>query len=118
MNALRILAALSALLAAGSAVAQPALDRVEQQIRQRLQAGEPGQGGAGAAKQPGYLGIVADDREDRGRGARLLEVLAGSPAAKAGLKVGDLVTSVNDQPVRELDDMTRLLELRPAGSVV
>ncbi len=109
------------LFVASSALAQPALDRVEAQIRRQAQTGGAPQPAAGApapGKQPGYLGVIADDREDKGRGARLVEVVAGGPAAKAGLKVGDLITSINDQPVRELDSMQRLLELRPAGAVV
>ncbi len=111
----------AAVLAAGNAMGQPALDRVEEQLRRQSQAVASGQSGGGATaagKQPGYLGLVADDREDRGRGARLVEVFAGGPAAKAGLKVGDLITAVNDQPVRDLDAMQRLLELRPPGAVV
>jgi S1-C subfamily serine protease len=43
----------------------------------------------------GYLGIGVDDRHDGGRGAIVSEVQAGSPAAKLGLQVGDVVTSVD-----------------------
>ena len=118
---LKLVVAVSGLLATGNALGQPALDRVEEQLRRQTQAAADRQSGAAATaagKQPGYLGVVADDRDDRGRGARLVEVFAGGPAAKAGLKVGDLITSINDQPVRELDSMQRLLALRPAGAVV
>jgi C-terminal processing protease CtpA/Prc len=111
---LKLVVAVSGLLATGNALGQPALDRVEEQLRRQTQAAADRQAG----KQPGYLGVVADDRDDRGRGARLVQVFAGGPAAKAGLKVGDLITAINDQPVRELDAMQNLLELRPAGAVV
>ena len=43
----------------------------------------------------GYLGIGVDDRHDGGRGAIVSEVQVGSPAAKLGLQVGDVVTQVN-----------------------
>ncbi len=43
----------------------------------------------------GYLGIGVDDRHDGGSGATVSQVQADSPAAKAGLQVGDVVTSVN-----------------------
>ena len=43
----------------------------------------------------GYLGIGVEDRHDGGRGAIVSEVQADSPAAKLGLKVGDVVTHVN-----------------------
>jgi len=35
------------------------------------------------------------------QGAYIVEVVAGSPAEKAGIKAGDIVTKLNGQPVRE-----------------
>jgi membrane-associated protease RseP (regulator of RpoE activity) len=49
--------------------------------------------------EPGYLGVVADDMKDGTRGVRVLDVIGGSPAQTAGLRVGDVITSVNGQTV-------------------
>lgn len=70
---------------------------------------------AGAVKEPGYLGVIADDRTGTGTGVDLLEVVPDSPAEKAGLKAGDLVTKVNDQAVRSLEDFAEALEGHVAG---
>jgi len=60
------------------------------------------------------------------KGVALVRVNPGSPAAKAGLQVfarerngrliqGDVITAINDQPVRDLDEMLNLLEQRQVG---
>ena len=51
----------------------------------------------GGTTQPaqGYLGIGVEDRHDGGSGAVVTDVESGSPAAKLGLQVGDVVTKVN-----------------------
>ncbi len=40
-------------------------------------------------------------------GVAVLEVERGSPAARAGLRRGDIITSVNRQPVRSLEDVRK-----------
>ena len=54
---------------------------------------------AGTKRPQGYLGVALGDRNDGGVGAVVSEVEAGSPADKAGLKVNDVVLSVDDQPI-------------------
>jgi S1-C subfamily serine protease len=77
----------------------------------------------GEVRRP-FLGITArgedleaaDAREaGHGRGVRVLEVLAGSPAEAAGLRAGDLLVGVAGSPVETLDDLVRAMVLgRPA----
>jgi S1-C subfamily serine protease len=65
-----------------------------------------------------YLGVVgtpapvpADvaERHSRRSGVRLAEVVAGSPAARAGLRPGDLVLDVNRQPVTDAQGIQKQL---------
>lgn len=50
-------------------------------------------------------------------GAYVGGVHAGSPAEAAGLKVGDVITSVGDTPVNSVDDLTAAIGKLPAGPV-
>jgi predicted metalloprotease with PDZ domain len=72
----------------------------------------------GQVSEPGYLGLVADDRNENNRGARVKEVLEGSPALMYGLKGGDLVVAIDSKPVRSLDDFGGILQTLTAGSKV
>jgi serine protease Do len=45
----------------------------------------------------------------RQRGVEVVEVVAGSPAATAGVRPEDLVVAVGDQPVLGVNDLQRLL---------
>lgn len=62
-------------------------------------------------------------------GVVIVQVGAGSPAARAGLQPfrrgsrgevigGDVITAINEQPVKDLDDMLTLLEQRQPGDTV
>lgn len=134
----------SRLAAAQPAAERPVLERLERQIRNRPgQAQRPGnpaedpgaarsdpaaaeaaaeqpagRTAARASREPGYVGVLADDRKDRGRGVRILEVRPGGPAAKSGLQKGDLVTGVAGIRVRQMTDMAEVLALFPAGDSV
>lgn len=54
---------------------------------------------SGTERSQGYLGVALGDRQDGGVGAVVAEVESNSPADAAGLKVNDVVLSVNDQPI-------------------
>jgi Do/DeqQ family serine protease len=75
----------------------------------------------------GSLGVDAQDLTPRiaaalgikaAHGALITDVLPGSPAAAAGLKPGDLVTSVNGQPVTDAQDLRNAQGLAPVGSTL
>jgi S1-C subfamily serine protease len=51
-----------------------------------------------------------------GMGLLILEVTPGSPAETASLLVGDIVVSVNDEPIRSIDDLPDALD-RASGTV-
>jgi S1-C subfamily serine protease len=52
------------------------------------------------------------------RGLPIAEVLEGGPAGLVGLRPGQLVTSINGQVIRSLDDVGRALAHLPAGAMV
>jgi S1-C subfamily serine protease len=107
-----LVAAASYSMLLSSASAQPAVDRLERQLRDRQKANSD------KPDNTGYLGVVADDRAAGARGVELMEVVAGSPAAKGGLEVGDLVVKVGDQTIRNLDDFAAVLHDQPVGKTL
>jgi S1-C subfamily serine protease len=65
-----------------------------------------------------YLGIAGGTRPlpprlarelSRRAGVEVVDVVAGSPAAVAGLRPEDLIVSIDDAPVERIDDLQRLL---------
>ena len=69
-------------------------------------------GGAG-----GFLGVRLQE-VDEGRGARVESVEPDSPAAKAGLKEGDVIVRFDGEAVRSALQLTRLVRETPAGRAV
>lgn len=76
-------------------------------------------GGAGRSKGYGaYFGSVPDFSQTEGGGVRLQGVREGSPAAKAGVRSGDTITSMDGKRVENLMDFTFVLRsLRPGDKV-
>lgn len=66
-----------------------------------------------------YLGIVGGPRplpprvaraEERDRGIEVVEVMANSPAGRAGIRSEDLILDIDGIPVRGMDDLQRLMD--------
>jgi putative serine protease PepD len=51
-------------------------------------------------------------------GAKITKIVAGSPAAKAGLKVGDVVTSFDGKTITSADELTAVVSAAKAGEQV
>jgi putative serine protease PepD len=63
-----------------------------------------------------YLGVEIGDTN--GSGVYIRSVTAGGPAAKAGLKAGDVIVSVNGHPTPTVDNLTSVAsELKPGMTV-
>src|SRR5439155_21496347 len=65
-----------------------------------------------------YIGIAGGPRPlpprlareiDRDRGVEVVQVVEGSPAARAGLRPEDLILDVDGTPVSGVDDLQRLM---------
>ena len=51
-------------------------------------------------------------------GAKITTIVAGSPAAKAGLKVGDVITSFDGKTITSADELTASVAAAKAGEKV
>jgi putative serine protease PepD len=60
---------------------------------------------AGGKVQHAYLGIRVGDSSSSG-GAQVTSVVSGSPADRAGLKAGDVITAIDGNSVTSADDLT------------
>ena len=70
---------------------------------------------AGGTVKHAYVGVRI---QDAAGGARIAKVVGGSPAAKAGLKVGDVVTEFAGKPVASADVLTADVSAAKAGQTV
>jgi thiol-disulfide isomerase/thioredoxin len=66
---------------------------------------------------PGWLGISMETTSS-GEGVRILHVVRGSPAEKAGLKVGDEILAVDSSRVAAAADVTRVVAGHAPGDVI
>jgi putative serine protease PepD len=69
---------------------------------------------AGKTVAHAYLG-VSIGASSSPQGARLERVVAGSPAGKAGLHVGDVVIRLGDTSISNPDDLSRLIDGKKPG---
>jgi putative serine protease PepD len=73
---------------------------------------------AGGQREPGLLGVNLVDRNDGGSGALVDVVDPDSPAAEAGLEVGDVVVAVDDQPINGSEGLVGVIRDHSAGDQV
>ena len=81
-----------------------------------VQQPKPAAAGSGGGYGP-YFGSVPDFRDDL-KGVLFADVQNNSPAAKAGLKQGDLLIEFDGKPVQNLYDFTYALRSKKVGDVV
>jgi len=84
---------------------------------------------AGETIEPGKIGVILqnddesllpmlDDLLPVARGVRIAAIAKVSPAARAGLEVGDKIIALDGQPVADVPDVQRRLSDRAAGETV
>ena len=77
-----------------------------------------GNGNGGSTTDNGaFLGVAVQDSANP-RGAELVRVVAGSPAADAGLKTGDVVTAVDGKAVTGAASLTTRIRAHSSGDEV
>ena len=78
---------------------------------------QPQPAGARAAGYGPYFGSVPDFRDDL-NGVLFSDVQNNSPAAKAGLKAGDLMVEFDGKPIQNLNDYAYALRAKQPGDIV
>ena len=77
---------------------------------------KPAAGGGGSGYGP-YFGSIPDFGQTE-NGVKFSDVKPNSPAAKAGLKAGDVLVQFGDKPIKNLYDFTDALRRSKVGDVV
>ena len=72
----------------------------------------------GEARQEGKLGVNVAARTDGGQGAIVIEVVAGTPAAEAGIEVGDIVIKVDESTVTGSDGLVAAVRDHSPGDEI
>jgi len=101
----------------GIAFAIPA-ETVKTVIAQLHDKGSVTRGWIGVQIQPVTPEIADSMGLKQATGALVSEPQADSPAAKAGIKSGDVITSVNDKPIRDARELARLIGTMPPGVTI
>jgi S1-C subfamily serine protease len=66
----------------------------------------------------GYVGIKVADAEQGGTGKTITEVVAGSPAAKAGITSGSRLTKVGDTAIKASTNLATVIRALEPGQQV
>ncbi len=73
---------------------------------------------AGKSVAPGFLGVKGLDAQGPQAGDQLSEVTAGSPAARAGLRVDDVIVAIDQEKVASSIDLYARIRTREPGQQV
>ena len=101
----------------GIAFAIPA-DTVKTVVAQLKDKGAVTRGWIGVQIQPVTADIADSLGIKKAEGALVAEPQAGSPAAKAGIKSGDVILSVNGEPVKDARALARTISTMAPGTSV
>jgi hypothetical protein len=99
-----------------AAVAQEIIEYLSKRQEPLMTAARPA-GKAAGGQRKSSLGTIPDFSY-AGEGARLSGVMAGSPAEKGGLRAGDVIIGINENPVEGLRDLSEILKSLDPGSRV
>ena len=72
----------------------------------------------GESLELGYLGISGHAAEGDDLGVTVAEVLPGSPAEEAGLMAGDVIVSLDSEPMHDIAELSAAIKLRRPGETV
>ncbi len=84
-------------------------------ITQLRETGKVTRGWLGVAVQPVTPDLAKSFGMKTDKGALISEVMKDSPAAKAGLKVGDIILEFDGKPITDMHELPRLAAVTPVG---
>lgn len=93
----------------GFAISVEEILRVVDQLRR-----QPGTG----QREEGFLGVGVTRRDDGGQGTIITDVQPNSPAARAGIKEGDVVLSVDGEPIDGQAGLVAVIRDNEPGTTV
>lgn len=114
-TAARLVGVNTAVAGMGLGLAVPINATTRQILRALLEDGHVRRSFLGIAVMPAPLPPALAERLGRSHGVRLAQVEAGSPGDRAGLRAGDLVVTIGDQPVDDAQALQRRLVGHPPG---
>jgi len=80
--------------------------------------GVPARAAALEEIRPPYLGIMVEPAQPADHGVRIHDVAPQSPAAKAGLKSGDVLNKVDNKDVKDMEGFRRFIMDKKSGDTV
>ena len=93
-------------------------DTAKMVVAQLEKSGQVTRGWLGVQIQPVTAGIADSLGMKKAEGAMVDEPQAGSPAAKAGVQSGDVISAVNGTPVKDARDLARTIGMMAPNSTV
>lgn len=114
-TSLRLVGVNTAVAGVGLGLAVPINDTTRRILRMLLDDGHVRRSVLGVAVAPAPLPPLLTERLGRSHGVRLVEVITGGPAERAGLRPGDLVVTIGGQPVDDAEGLQRRLFAHPPG---
>ena len=115
-SACRVVGINTAVAGWGLGLAVPVNDTTRRIIGSLVRDGRVRRAFLGLVSTPAPLPGALAERLGRRRGLRVVDVVAGSPADRAGLKAGDLVLEAARAPVAEAQSLQRLLFAEAIGT--
>ena len=73
---------------------------------------------SGASVSHAYLGVATSGSTTSTPGATLAQVTPGGPAAKAGLRTGDIVTNIGGAKIQNANDLVAAIASHQPGDKV
>jgi len=114
-TSVRLVGVNTAVAGVGLGLAVPVNATTREILRALLEDGYVRRSVLGVAVAPAPLPPAMSERLGRNQGVRLVQVEAGGPADRAGLRAGDLVVTIGGQPVHDAQTLQRRLFGHPPG---